>query len=101
MGTILAYREDSKEPHAYLVLANGDQIIVILDNDGVTISKLGEHSRILFEADPGVVSKLCASLVDPNANATPSPLRVLSAILLQLKDADSVESAFGAAAAQV
>ncbi len=101
LGRILAFRDDAEQPHAHLVLANGDRIIILLDRSGVTITEIGAEPKTLFQANPKVVSRLCASFLNPNELNTAKSLQILVAVVLQLFDAAGVERAFREVAAKM
>jgi hypothetical protein len=101
LGRIIAFRDDVEQPHAHLTLANGDRLVILLDRSGVTITKIGADPKMLFQANSEIVSRLCASFLDPKRLNTARSLQILAAVVLQLEDAASVERTFREVTAKV
>jgi hypothetical protein len=103
IGTIVAFRDDSDRPHADMALRNGDRVRVVLDGGGMTITQIAGSAdpEILFQAGPKIVAYICAGLVASPRRLEATPLRILTAAIVQLGSASEVRAAFESAAAQV
>ena len=97
-GTIIACRDDGERPRAEVALVNGDRLILTLDRDGLAISR--KDGSGVFVANSGLVSKLCAGLVERQPTPPATPLQILLAAVIQLPSAAAVKAAFEAAAEQ-
>lgn len=100
-GAIVYYSDDLRRPEAEVVLANGDRVRLILDQDGLTIFRLAPLTTagVIFHADEHLVSHICAALLKPEATPTPSPLRILVSAIVQVGSAEDVAHAFADVAA--
>src|SRR5262245_2828123 len=100
-GTLLTFR-DNERPHAEIALHNGDHVFLALDRAGLTMTQINAPGHpVLFQAGPSVVSHICACLVGWPSGPDVTPLRVVVAIVLQLRSADELRRAFNEAAALI
>jgi len=53
---------------------------------------------ILFDAEPDMVSQICASLITSPQTKTATPLVIVVSAAIQMESADNVRKAFRAAA---
>jgi hypothetical protein len=96
-GTVVSYAEDQGHPRAEVALPNRDHVLLTLDRDGLSITRLArqEHlAEVLFQADANVVSRICAGLYSLETRPQPTPLRILVAAVVQLSSAESIRNAF-------
>src|SRR5262245_47526555 len=89
-GAILCFEDRTRRPRAEVLLGNGEHIELVLNRNGVTISRL--DGQILFEVSAELTSRICASLVSSTANA--SPLAILAAVVMQMPTVDALDRAF-------
>lgn len=97
VGTILLFRDDGSHPHCQIALDNGDRVQLVLDADGLAITRIAPTSEpkdILFRATPGTVAGICAGLVGPKRQSGASPLQILAATVQRIGSAAAVRSAF-------
>jgi hypothetical protein len=95
-GAITSFCDDGKQPRAEVVLANGDQVQLLLNRDGVTIT--ATSTGVLFQGNPEVVSQICVSLA--SSTETTTPLQILLSVVTKLGSADEVREAFRQATAE-
>jgi hypothetical protein len=98
---VISYAEDQGQPRAEVALPNNDRVLLTLDRDGLAITRLagpGRLAELLFQADPNVVSRICAGLFSLETTPKPTPLRILVAAVVQLSSAEDVGKAFREAA---
>ena len=89
-GTVISYVENKERPWAEVALTNRDRVLLTLDRDGVVIARLagrGHLTEVLFQADPNLVSRMCAGLFGLETTPKPTPLRILVAAVVQLGSA--------------
>ncbi|MCB2108785.1 MAG: hypothetical protein KDE14_13840 [Rhodobacteraceae bacterium] len=100
MGTVVTYNDKTATPSSEIALANGDHVVLELARDGLTIKRVaaGVMGETIFQADPRTVADLCTAMVDVQAVPDPSPLRVLTTVVSQMRSAADVARAFSAAA---
>lgn len=101
MGIVISYDEKFGTPYSEIELASGERIFLTLGQNGLTIKLLmhpDREERVLFQANPSAVAKICDGLFDIQPDQKASPLRVLVAAASQLPDVRAVENAFNAAA---
>ena len=91
-GAVLCFEDHAKRPRAEILLGNGEHVELVLNRNGVTISRV--DGQILFEASAELASRICASLMSATVNV--SPLAILSAVVMQIPTADAVDRAFRA-----
>jgi hypothetical protein len=102
VGTVITFLDNNERPYAEIALDNGDRIAVTLDATGLTIRQIGgTDSGILFQAGPDIVARLCTAFVERSASATPTPLRIVVAAVVQLASAELVARAFHDATARI
>src|SRR4051794_2274755 len=102
-GTVISYVENKGRPWAEVALTNRDRVLLTLDRDGVVIARLagrGHLAEVLFQADPNLVSRMCAGLFGLETTPKPTPLRILVAAVVQLGSAEEVRNAFRGAGIQ-
>ena len=96
-GTVVSYADDQGHPRAEVALPNRDHVLLTLDRDGLSITRLArqEHlAEVLFQADANVVSRICAGLYSPETRPKPTPLRILVAAVVQFGSAEDIRNAF-------
>jgi hypothetical protein len=101
MSTVLTYRNDGDRPFCEIALDDGDRVQLQLDKAGLVIERqaLGDRPReVLFKGDAGLVSDMCAALLGPVSAKKTTPLEVLTSVVVQLRSAADVRSAFRDAA---
>lgn len=101
VGIVISYDEKFGLPYSEIELASGERIFLTLGQNGLAIKLLmhpGREERVLFQANPSTVAKICDGLFDIQPDQKASPLRVLVAAASQLPDVRAVENAFNAAA---
>ena len=99
-GTILLFRDDGSRPRCEIALENGDRVRLVLDADGLAITRIAptsESNDILFHAAPATVAGICAGLVGPKRQSGASPLQILAATVQRIGSAAEVRSAFAEA----
>jgi len=96
-GTVVSYAEDQGQPRAEITLPNRDHVLLTLDRDGLSITRLArqEHlAEVLFQADANVVSRICAGLYSLETRPKPTPLRIIVAAVVQLGSAEDIRDTF-------
>ena len=104
MASVIAYRNDEREPYAEVLLDSRERVLLRLDGGGAVIEQLPSHGRshaILFEGSAALVSKICTGLLDRQAAERTTPLDTLLAAILLLRCAADVGDAFRDAAARL
>jgi hypothetical protein len=91
-GTVLLMRDDAKHPRAEIAFGNGDRVLVSLDGNGLAVRHSGSGETI-FEATPDLVARFCAGLIARDVSNL-TPLRVLTAAVIQLESAEQVGRMF-------
>jgi hypothetical protein len=89
-GAVICFEDNAMRPKAEIMLGNGEHVELVLDRNGVTISRV--DGQILFEASAELASRICASLVSSTVKVT--PLAILAAVIVQIPTADKVYCAF-------
>jgi hypothetical protein len=95
MSTILVYRDRGERPFAKLLLDNGDRVQITLDAAGFAVELLGKDdapAELLTRGDVSAAARIYAAFT--KVTARPSPLTILTRLVLRLPSADDVRSAF-------
>lgn len=103
-GTVLIFRDDNDRPLAQIQLGNGDRVQLVLNGDGLVVTRLGPPGPTvepLFRVHAESVARICAGLVGPKRQSDVSPLRLLTAIVQSIESAQAVQAAFREAAESV
>lgn len=102
MGIVVSYDEKFGLPNSEVELASGEHVFLSLGKDGLVIKLLarpGTAERLLFQANPSIVAKICDGLFDIQPGTKTTPLQILVAVATQMPDSFAVETAFRSAAA--
>jgi hypothetical protein len=101
MSTVLTYRNDGDRPFCEIALDDGDHVQLQLDKSGLVIERqaLGDRPReVLFKGDAGLVSDMCAALLGPMPAKNITPLDILTSMVVQMRSATDIRTAFRDAA---
>ena len=101
MGLVISYDETFGAPNSEIELASGERVFLSLGHEGLSIKLLpapGRNERLLFEADPEIVAKICDGFIDIQPGMRATPLSILVAVAHQLPDSRTLEDTFRTAA---
>ena len=104
MATVLTYRNDGDLPYCEVALDGGDRVVLRLDRGGAVIERQASGAtpaEVLFHGDAGLVEDICVALRDPASRGKTTPLDLLLSVVTQLRSAEDIRNAFGAAVKQL
>ncbi|MBL8706953.1 MAG: hypothetical protein JNM30_19020 [Rhodospirillales bacterium] len=100
MSAVIAYRNEPHQKFCQAVLASGEQIVVRIDETGLTIERLMNDKapgKVLFRADAERATSIALALTRAGKAEADKVLDILVAVATTLGSAERIKAAFQAA----
>lgn len=100
MWAVIVYRNEPHQKFCQLVLDSGEQVVLRIGPDGLTIERLMSATApgaVLFHADVDRAASIAMALTRAGLKDRDKVLDVLVAAVMKLGSAERIKSAFNAA----